>query len=267
MSRRWARLAWGTVALVGVGMLVAFPIVAHVFLHDDWLLAAIGLHSAGRGRRRDRVERARRSRAARLARWPRWASRLPSRCSVLARRMLIVIKTARHWPSASPSKRRRANSPRSRSFHYFPPEPGLLHRRGRSTKFEAAERSQRLLRRASRRTPSSSRPTSSFETLRAAAASRRRGARLAGPASCSRATSLLLGRVSAGATTASKAGPRAEGVTAQPFAHRSLPGASPVPCSRFVSMLSGRIDAHVSLSRHRRSLNCHGFLILRHRVC
>ncbi len=42
VSRMWSRLAWGTVALAGVAMMVAFPIVAHVFLGDDWILGAVG---------------------------------------------------------------------------------------------------------------------------------------------------------------------------------------------------------------------------------
>ena len=32
VSRVWTRLIWGTVALAGVGMLVALPIVAHLYL-------------------------------------------------------------------------------------------------------------------------------------------------------------------------------------------------------------------------------------------
>jgi 4-amino-4-deoxy-L-arabinose transferase-like glycosyltransferase len=43
LSRVWARMAWGTVALAGVGMLVGLPIVAYVFLGGDWLLGAAGL--------------------------------------------------------------------------------------------------------------------------------------------------------------------------------------------------------------------------------
>lgn len=43
ISRVWTRLAWGTVALAGVGLAVALPIVAHVFLNDDWMLGAVGL--------------------------------------------------------------------------------------------------------------------------------------------------------------------------------------------------------------------------------
>ncbi|MEX2113081.1 MAG: glycosyltransferase family 39 protein [Pirellulales bacterium] len=43
LTRAASRLAWGTVALAGVGMLVALPIVAHAFLNDDWTLALVGL--------------------------------------------------------------------------------------------------------------------------------------------------------------------------------------------------------------------------------
>jgi 4-amino-4-deoxy-L-arabinose transferase-like glycosyltransferase len=43
MSRLWLRMAWGTVALAGIGMLIAFPIVAHVLLGGDWMLGAVGL--------------------------------------------------------------------------------------------------------------------------------------------------------------------------------------------------------------------------------
>ncbi len=43
MSRVWTRLVWGTTALAGVAMLVAFPIVAHFYLNDDWILGALGL--------------------------------------------------------------------------------------------------------------------------------------------------------------------------------------------------------------------------------
>jgi 4-amino-4-deoxy-L-arabinose transferase-like glycosyltransferase len=43
LTKAASRLAWGTVALAGVGMLVALPIVAHIFLNDDWSLALVGL--------------------------------------------------------------------------------------------------------------------------------------------------------------------------------------------------------------------------------
>ncbi len=43
LTKAASRLAWGTVALAGVGMLVALPIVAHIFLNDDWTLALVGL--------------------------------------------------------------------------------------------------------------------------------------------------------------------------------------------------------------------------------
>ena len=39
----WRRLVWGCVGLTGVGLMVALPIVAHLFLGDEWLLAAVGL--------------------------------------------------------------------------------------------------------------------------------------------------------------------------------------------------------------------------------
>ncbi len=43
VSRFWTRMIWGTVALVGVAMLVALPILAHRYLHDDWLLASVAV--------------------------------------------------------------------------------------------------------------------------------------------------------------------------------------------------------------------------------
>jgi 4-amino-4-deoxy-L-arabinose transferase-like glycosyltransferase len=43
LTKYWRRMAWGTVAATGVGMLVALPIVAQVFLHGDAVLAAIGV--------------------------------------------------------------------------------------------------------------------------------------------------------------------------------------------------------------------------------
>lgn len=43
LTKAASRLAWGTVALAGVGMLVALPIVAHIFMNDDWTLALVGL--------------------------------------------------------------------------------------------------------------------------------------------------------------------------------------------------------------------------------
>ncbi|KKK56836.1 hypothetical protein LCGC14_3060530, partial [marine sediment metagenome] len=39
----WRRLVWGCVGLTGVGLIVALPIVAHVFLGDEWMLGALGL--------------------------------------------------------------------------------------------------------------------------------------------------------------------------------------------------------------------------------
>jgi len=43
VSRVWPRLIWSCVALAGVGLLIAFPIVAHLYLADDWGLALLGL--------------------------------------------------------------------------------------------------------------------------------------------------------------------------------------------------------------------------------
>jgi 4-amino-4-deoxy-L-arabinose transferase-like glycosyltransferase len=43
LTRAWSRAVWGTVALAGVGTLVALPIAAHVYLKDDWVLGAVGL--------------------------------------------------------------------------------------------------------------------------------------------------------------------------------------------------------------------------------
>ena len=43
VSRVWNRMIWGTVALAGIGMLVAFPIVAHLYLGNDWLLTFVAL--------------------------------------------------------------------------------------------------------------------------------------------------------------------------------------------------------------------------------
>lgn len=43
VTRLWSRLAWGIVALVGVGMIVALPLVSLVYLDLDWTLAAVGL--------------------------------------------------------------------------------------------------------------------------------------------------------------------------------------------------------------------------------
>jgi 4-amino-4-deoxy-L-arabinose transferase-like glycosyltransferase len=43
LTKLWPRLAWGIVAVVGVGMIVALPIVAHLYLDDQWFLGAIGL--------------------------------------------------------------------------------------------------------------------------------------------------------------------------------------------------------------------------------
>ncbi len=43
VSRIWNRMIWGTVALAGLGMLVAFPIVAHLYLGNDWPLTFVAL--------------------------------------------------------------------------------------------------------------------------------------------------------------------------------------------------------------------------------
>ncbi|HEV3137813.1 MAG TPA: glycosyltransferase family 39 protein, partial [Pirellulales bacterium] len=43
VSRVWLRWAWGTLALVGVGMAVALPIVGRLYLRGDWLLGLVGL--------------------------------------------------------------------------------------------------------------------------------------------------------------------------------------------------------------------------------
>lgn len=43
LTKLWPRLAWGIVALVGIGMTVALPIVAHIYLDNEWFLGAIGL--------------------------------------------------------------------------------------------------------------------------------------------------------------------------------------------------------------------------------
>ncbi|HTM54786.1 MAG TPA: glycosyltransferase family 39 protein [Pirellulales bacterium] len=42
IARLWTRLAWGTVGVVGVAMMVALPIVAHVYLDGGWALGLIG---------------------------------------------------------------------------------------------------------------------------------------------------------------------------------------------------------------------------------
>ena len=36
-------MIWGTIGLVGVGMLVGLPIAAHIYLQDDWLFGAAAL--------------------------------------------------------------------------------------------------------------------------------------------------------------------------------------------------------------------------------
>ena len=47
ISRGWLRLSWASAALAGLAIIVAFPIVAHVFLNDDWIVAAAGLIPLG----------------------------------------------------------------------------------------------------------------------------------------------------------------------------------------------------------------------------
>ena len=47
VSRGWIRLSWASAALAGMAIIVAFPIVAHVFLHDDWIVAAAGVIPLG----------------------------------------------------------------------------------------------------------------------------------------------------------------------------------------------------------------------------
>ena len=43
VPRIWLPMIWGTVTLVGIGMLVALPIVGRLYLHGDWVLALVGL--------------------------------------------------------------------------------------------------------------------------------------------------------------------------------------------------------------------------------
>jgi 4-amino-4-deoxy-L-arabinose transferase-like glycosyltransferase len=43
VPRLFTRLAWGCVALVGVGLLIGLPIAAHLVLEDEWFLGALGL--------------------------------------------------------------------------------------------------------------------------------------------------------------------------------------------------------------------------------
>ncbi|REK12955.1 MAG: glycosyltransferase family 39 protein [Planctomycetota bacterium] len=42
VPRLFTRLAWGCVALVGVGLVIALPIAAHLVLEDEWFLGALG---------------------------------------------------------------------------------------------------------------------------------------------------------------------------------------------------------------------------------
>lgn len=39
----WRRLVWGCVALTGVGLIVALPILAHIYLGNEWTLGGLGL--------------------------------------------------------------------------------------------------------------------------------------------------------------------------------------------------------------------------------
>jgi len=43
MPRFWTRMAWGTVAAVGLGIMVAMPIVGRIYLNGDWVLALLGI--------------------------------------------------------------------------------------------------------------------------------------------------------------------------------------------------------------------------------
>ncbi|HEX3727416.1 MAG TPA: glycosyltransferase family 39 protein, partial [Pirellulales bacterium] len=43
VARIWTHLIWGTVALAGLAIMIALPIVAHAYLGNDWWLGAIGL--------------------------------------------------------------------------------------------------------------------------------------------------------------------------------------------------------------------------------
>ncbi len=43
VPRLYIRLAWGCVALTGIGLCIALPIVAHLLLDDQWYLGAVGL--------------------------------------------------------------------------------------------------------------------------------------------------------------------------------------------------------------------------------
>jgi 4-amino-4-deoxy-L-arabinose transferase-like glycosyltransferase len=43
LPKLFTRLAWGCVALTGIGLLVGLPIAAHLVLEDEWFLGAIGL--------------------------------------------------------------------------------------------------------------------------------------------------------------------------------------------------------------------------------
>jgi 4-amino-4-deoxy-L-arabinose transferase-like glycosyltransferase len=47
IAKGWTRAVWATVALVGIGMIVALPIAARWYLADTWLLASLGLIPLG----------------------------------------------------------------------------------------------------------------------------------------------------------------------------------------------------------------------------
>ncbi len=43
VPRLFTRLAWGCVALTGIGLLIGLPIAAHLVLQDEWFLGTLGL--------------------------------------------------------------------------------------------------------------------------------------------------------------------------------------------------------------------------------
>ncbi len=43
VPRLFTRLAWGCVALTGIGLIIGLPIAAHLVLDDQWFLGAVGL--------------------------------------------------------------------------------------------------------------------------------------------------------------------------------------------------------------------------------
>ena len=42
-SRRWLRAAWGTTAVVGIGLLIAVPLIMRTYLDGEWTPALVGL--------------------------------------------------------------------------------------------------------------------------------------------------------------------------------------------------------------------------------